>query len=371
MQRRAEQTATSLEDGFPHWADPASGAWTTTPDGDWTGGALPGMLWLTHRASGSAWMAELARAWCLRLRPRARLRTAFKGFGFYYGAALGRILAGDPVAAELALEAAFSLRDQFDPDLGLIALGAEAEESARVGNSVSSIDSLQASPLLFWAARETGERSFSEVAARHTSRVLEIHCREDGGIIQSSELSGNGKVIRHFTHKGVSDASVWARAQAWGMLYAAMAYARRPEEERWLRHGMKAADWWLAHVDASMVAYWDFDDPAIPNTERDTAASAIVCAALLKLAELAPQPGERARYRRAAEGTAHALVCRYLTPIGAADTRAPGRLVGGCFTKRRDARASDDVGNAELIFGSYYLLESLSVLAGNLGALEI
>lgn len=371
MQRRAEQIAKSVEHGFPHWADSATGEWTTTVDGDWTGGALPGMLWLVYRGTGSEDVARLARAWCSRLRPRARLRTAFKGFGFYYGAALGQILAGDKSAEDVALEAAASLRDQFDSDLGLIPLGAAAEESADVGDRVSSIDSLQASPLLFWAARRTADRSYSNVAARHTRRVLEIHCRDDGGIVQSSTLAKNGAVIRHFTHKGASDASVWARAEAWGMLYAAMAYSDVPEEKAWLRYGTKAADWWLAHVDDGMVAYWDFDDPAIPHTDRDTAATAIVCAALLKLARLVPSPADRTRYRAAAERTARALVSGYLTPVDSRDTRTPGRLVGGCFTNRPGARPADAARDAELIFGSYYLLEALSVLGGVLDASEI
>ncbi|MEJ1977668.1 MAG: hypothetical protein WDN49_17725 [Acetobacteraceae bacterium] len=30
---------------------------------------------------------------------------------------------------------------------------------------------------------------------------------------------------------------------------------------------MRTADWWLANVPPSLVAFWDFSDPAIPNTE--------------------------------------------------------------------------------------------------------
>ena len=372
MLHRAEHTATSLEAGFPHWADSASGKWTTTADGDWTGGALPGMLWLGHRMTGDERLRALARDWCLRLRPRAKLETAFKGFGFYYGAALGEILADDSVAAKLALEAAESLRDQFDTCLGLIPLGKDAEEAGEVGKAFSSIDSLQAVPLLFWAARLTGEDSYAECASGHATRVLDVHCRSDGSIIQSSELdSGSGAVTRHFTHKGVSNTSVWARAQAWGMLYAAMAYASRPKETGWLAHAMAAADWWLSRVPETMVAFWDFDDPAIPNTECDTAATAIVCAALLKLAALAPQPHQRVRYHDAATRTAGALVSGYLTPTRADDKRPRGMLTGGCFNKRADSRLSDCATNAELVFGSYFLFESLQVLTGQVEAAAI
>lgn len=364
MLERITSTATGLETEFPHWANSQTGAWTTTADGDWTGGAWPGQLWLAHKFTGEARFHELARAWCLRLRPRATLETAFKGFGFYCGAAVGDILASDEIGRTVALEAASSLVRQFDPRLGLIPLGRDAEEAGEVGKAFSSIDSLQAIPLLLWAADRTGDASYREVAIPHLNRVLEIHCRPDGSIIQSSQLdSRDGGVVRHFTHKGFSDASIWGRAQAWGMLYSAMGYARNRHEPRWLAQSMAAADWWLANVPQDRVAFWDFDDPAIPNAERDTAGTAIACAALLKLGKLAPE-GVRARYRDAAERTARALVAEYLTPTEAGDARPRGMLIGGCFNKRPDSRPHDVTLNAELIFGSYFLFECLLALAG-------
>jgi unsaturated chondroitin disaccharide hydrolase len=372
MRGRADQTLGVLQSEFPHWADATTGKWTTTVDGDWTGGAWPGMLWLLARQTGDARYLDAARLWSSRLKPRARLQTAFKGFGFYYGVALGDLLCGDKDAAALALDAAKSLKGQYDPKLGLIPLGGDAEESEDVGNSFSSIDSLQATPLLFWAAARTGDVSFADIAARHTTRVLDIHMRPDGSIVQSSELNPeNGSIVRHFTHKGFSDSSVWGRAQAWGLVYAAMALAHRPQEKRWMEQLIAGADWWLAHVPASMVAFWDFDDPAIPNTETDTAATAIVCSALLKLGRLAPTAELRARYRDAGERTAVALIDGYLTPVGENEVRPQGMLVGACFNKRRDARARDSATNAETIFGSYYLLESLNVLDGLIEAEKI
>src|SRR6478609_1252329 len=106
-----------------------------------------------------------------------------------------------------------------------------------------------------------------------------------------------------------------ARAQAWGLVYTAIALAHRPQEKRWMEQLLKGADWWLANVPPDGVAFWDFHDPAIPDTERDTAATAIACSALLKLAELAPSVELRAQYRSAAEQTATALVDGFLTPV--------------------------------------------------------
>src|SRR5213594_3665883 len=61
----------------------------------------------------------------------------------------------------------------------------------------------------------------------------------------------------------------------------------------------------MSHVPADRVAFWSFDDPAIPTTERDTAATAIAAAALLKLAQVGPED-RRARYRDFAEVTVEA-----------------------------------------------------------------
>jgi unsaturated chondroitin disaccharide hydrolase len=322
------------------------------------------MLWLAAKRTGERKYLDAARSWSSRLKPRARLQTAFKGFGFYYGVALGDLLCGDKDAAALALEAAESLKDQYDARLGLIPLGGDAEESEDVGNSFSSIDSLQATPLLFWAAQKTGDASYADVASWHTSRVLDIHMRADGSIVQSSELNPkDGSIVRHFTHKGFSDSSVWGRAQAWGLVYTAIALAHH-QEKRWTEQLLKGADWWLANVPPGMVAFWDFNDPAIPNCETDTAATSIVCSALLKLGKLAPSPELRARYHDAGERTAAALVANHLTPVGDISERPQGMLVGACFNKRRDARSQDSATNAETIFGSYYLYESLNVLDG-------
>jgi unsaturated chondroitin disaccharide hydrolase len=119
------------------------------------------------------------------------------------------------------------------------------------------------------------------------------------------------------------------------------------------------------------VAFWDFDDPEIPNVERDTAATAIATAALLKLGHVAPSGAARSRYREAAEATARALVQRHLTPTGPGDRRVPGMLVDACFNKRTDARPHDRANRCEFIVGSYYLFESLLGLAGRIDSSRV
>jgi unsaturated chondroitin disaccharide hydrolase len=369
---RIQDTAARVTDGFPHWADPETGQWTTTPDGDWTGGYWIGMLWLAAAATGDAryrsWAAPLAE----RLRARIDAETVFKSFPAYYGAALGAILHDAPGPRDIALSTARSLARLYAPALRLVPLGAQAEEGGHIGNTETSIDSLQAAPFLFWAAGVTGDGKLRDVATNHADTIIHLHLRPDGSFIQSSSLdAATGRLVRHYTHKGASDTSTWGRAQAWGMLFSTQSYLADRQREAWLAAAVRGAEWWLAHVPADRVAFWDFDDPAIPGTERDTAATAIATAALLRLSRLAPSEAERARWQEAAEATAEALVERYLTPTRPGDRRVPGMLTEACFNKRVDARPQDRANRCEFIVGSYYLFESLLALAGHVDPLRL
>lgn len=370
QRRMLTRVATSravLSEGLPHWARTSTGEWTTTPDGDWTGGAYAGQLWLAQLTPDSTITRDDAAAAVRLMRPRVDAKTAFKGFGFYLATAVPSIVFDDAEMREVALRAARSLADMFDERLGLIPLGSQAEEASDVGDSESSIDSLQATALLFWAADESGDGRLDEVATQHLRRVLEIHVRADASVVQSSTLDPeSGAVQRTHTHKGYSDTSTWGRAQGWAMLYSAHAAVVRPDEPAWGEYAKRTIDWWIAHVPDDLVSYWDFDDPSIPDTSRDTAATAMAAASALRLAHALGDDG--ARYRDFAERTTAALVNRFLTPVDSADTRPEGMLTGGCFTRKSTVRAQDAAEDAELIFGSYFLFEALAVLTGDLAA---
>ena len=107
MLKRLDATGPKLQGAFPHYADPRSGDWTTTPDGDWTGGFWPGMCWLATKSTGGARYRRWALEWAERLRPRATSDTVFRGFLFYYGALLGAVLGDDARARAIAPAGAF------------------------------------------------------------------------------------------------------------------------------------------------------------------------------------------------------------------------------------------------------------------------
>jgi unsaturated chondroitin disaccharide hydrolase len=363
---RMKDTRERVGKEYPHWADPETGKWTTTVDGDWTGGFWAGMHWLAAKHTGDKHYRTEAAALAQGLKNRATVDTVFKSFPFYFGAVLGSILFEDKTAKDLAITAARSLMSMYDPALKLIPLGSQAEEGGHIGNIETSIDSLHAAPFLFWAARVSGDKQMREIAHRHAATVIPLHLRDDNSFIQSSTLDKTGKLVKHHTHKGYSATSTWSRAQVWGTLFSTMSYLAAAEEASWLEAGQRGAEWWIAHVPKDYVAFWDFDDPAIPNTERDTAATAAASSALLKLSKAAKDPASRSKYRAAAESTIKALVTNYLTPTFPEDRRIPGILTESCFNKRPDSRPHDAASKCEFILADYYLLECLLVLTGDL-----
>ena len=368
MLERIDDTARRVKTGFPNFADPETGEWTTSPQGDWTGGHWVGELWLAQRVTGEERYGEWAVEWCEALRPRAASNTIFRSFLFYYGAALGDVLLGDEGARDVALEGARGLLGLYNPQAAVIPLGTAAEEASDVGNAEASIDAVGSISALFgWASEKTGDGSFRDAALRHAQRHVEFCVRDDASVCQSASFDPEtGEVVRRYSHKGYSEDSTWARAQAWGMLAYALSARWMPEHEGFLETAVRVADWWLEHVPEDRVAFWDFADPGIPDVERDTSATAIAAASLLKLSELVGDDGLRSRYRDAAEETVQALVEGYLTPTRSDDPRVPGILTEGCYNKHINLATKN-----ELIWGDYYLFEALQVLDGKIKATEV
>lgn len=368
MLERIGATAREVTSGFPNYANPETGEWTASADGHWTGGHWVGELWLAYKVTGEERFREWAEKWCEMLLPRASSSTIFRSFLFYYGAALGEILLCNHRAEEVALKGASGLFDMYNLQAGVVPLGTEAEEASAVGDEQSNIDATGAISTLFgWASEKTGETAFREAAAKHAQRQIEFCIREDASVCQSASFDPQtGELESRFSHKGYSEDSTWARAQAWAMLAYTLSARWMPQYEEFLETTIRVSEWWLEHVPEDRVAFWDFADPGIPNVERDTSATAIAAASLLKLSELVSDDDLKSRYCRAAQETVRALIEDYLTPTGPDDSRPTGILTEGCYNKHIHLATS-----SELIWGDYYLFEALLVLDGKIKAIDV
>lgn len=366
MVSRLELTIAEPLDGWPDHADPKTGRWNTKPGGDCTGGFFAGWLWLAARENPD--LLPAARKWGYGLECRLHSKTHYRGMLYYQGVLLGQLLHGEPQAKELTIAVARALADDFNAAAGVIGLGEEGEESSNLGPGETTVDAIgMIAACLTYAARETGDSRLREMARRHALTHIDWCVRPDGSVCQSASFDvATGELTRRYTHKGYSPESTWGRAQAWSMLGYALAAMWLPEEPRFLETARRIADWWIDNVPADGISYWDFGDPRIPDTWRDTSAPSMVSAALLKIAGLTPDPAASRRYREAAERGVRTMVEAWLTPLGPDETRPAGMLVGACY--------HPTVGHAvdcEAVWADYYLFEALEVLTGRLGEAEI
>jgi unsaturated chondroitin disaccharide hydrolase len=340
------------EDIFLHAAPSATGVWEGTRQGMWTSGFWAGLLWQRAALSGKSEDAETAAAWTLRLAPHLAHKTHDIGFVFSTSAVLGWEIGRVAACRDLALEAADRLAGMFNPAVGVIPVGSQAEIAA--GLDDVTIDCMVNLPLLWWAWKVTGEERFRQIAVSHADRTAAWHVNEDGRIIQSTHFDPQtGQLTKQETHQGSGREGCWSRGQAWGIYGFAAAY-QATGEERFLQAADRAATYYIRCAGADPVPSYCFDDPEKPHVPRDSSAAAIACAGLAILVEHGKDPFCRQRSRDRAEVLLSAMISEYVTPQGSDDHRPPGMLLHGCYNKNAGLQTDH-----ELIWGDYFLLEAL------------
>jgi uncharacterized protein YyaL (SSP411 family) len=151
--------------------------------------------------------------------------------------------------------------------------------------------------LLFWVASQTRQPKLAEMATRHAERTRREHIRADKSTFHVVNYDQDtGEVKAKMTNQGYSDSSCWSRGQAWGILGYAQTYGWT-HDSSFLTTACELADYFLAHLPADGVPYFDFLAPVTPTTPRDSSASMIACYGLLLVHEAM---GHKGPYLKAA-----------------------------------------------------------------------
>lgn len=231
--------------------------------------------------------------------------------------------------------------------------------------------------LLWWEWKQTGDPKWRDIALRHALRTAECLVRPDGSVIQSVHYNPGddrrklklhgagsdspihfqnsvlpGQPLFFHTHQGFSADTSWSRVTDWA-LYGFTAGYQATQDPRLLEVAQRVANFILTELPEDDVPWYDFADEGVHFRNRDSSAAAITAAALARLS-LATSGAEFAkRYRSRAEQITQYLIDHYLTPVGEHDSTPPGVLRHGSSTRPSDV---------PLIYGQYYLLESLLAL---------
>ncbi len=304
--------------------------------GDWTAGFWPGMLWLAWSWTSDRRYADMACQACLNLLDRLEWDRHDLGFVFHPSCALGAQFTGDPRLRKAALTAAGRMLGLWDPKLGLLSIGPVP------GEVQLAVDTLAALELLFWAADETADLRFQQVAVQHCHNALDVLLRSDGSTFHAARLkSGTGNLLWRGTWQGWHDDSCWSRGQAWAM-YGASMVRRQTGNPGASPDGLdRLFDYWERQSPRNSLPPWDFHPQAPPVP--DSSAAAVAASALLRH----PDPARRQA------GMLQLELLSRLALTGEASAE-PGLLRHGCYHLPR--KLGVDCGT---VWGDFYFMAAV------------
>ena len=336
---------------LPVVIDKSSRQWTNNDIYNWRSGFWPGIEWyLFESTKDNYWKEQAERSTAMLSGILERpVNNHDLGFQLYCSYGNGYRLTGNPVYKQILSRAADSLATLFNPRAGtILSWPGRYKELGTPHNTI--IDNMMNLELLFWAAKNGGDKKFYDIAVSHATTTMKNHFRPDFSayhVLLYDNKTGN--IIKGITHQGYADNSMWARGQAWAIYGFTMAY-RETGNKEFLKTAINAAAIYLKRLPGDKIPYWDFDDPAIPNAPRDASAAAIVASALLELSALCNDITLQRKYKSDATAMLQELSGkRYL----AKDTNHVFLLHS---TGNKPGNKDIDV---PLIYADYYFIEAL------------
>jgi len=277
-------------------------------------------------------------------------RNTMHDLGFLYSlysVALYK-LTREKIHREIGLQAAEVLSRRFNERADFI----RAWGSMNTGefNDMAIIDCMMNLPLLYWAAQESGDQRYHDIAIRHANTTLKNFIRPDGSVYHAYRFDLNtGKPLRGDTYGGCQVESHWARGTAWAIYGFALSY-RYTRDQKYLDASLRLAKKFISSLDAAIVPLWDFKPaPGTPLIRDASAASVAVCG----FQELARHHVADLEILQAK----NALLDRLCSPPYLNfDENCPGI--------QRDGQVGDGqpggAQNAYTSWGDYYLMEALA-----------
>ncbi|MFF2486876.1 glycoside hydrolase family 88 protein [Microbacterium sp. NPDC058062] len=336
---------------------PAEGGIPLGGNRGWTTSFRTGLLWLAWELSGDEDYRDAARIDAAdferRVRAEEDLDTHDLGFLYTLSTVAAWRLVGDPKARDASLLAADHLMRRFLEPAGIIQAWGDLSDPAQRGRTI--IDSLMNMPLLTWAHEQTGEERFADAVVRHTAQLREHILREDDSTFHTFYWDAEtGEALRGGTEQGAADESCWARGQAWGIYGFAMNYAVTGDE-RLLEASRRCTEYFLRHLPADEVPFWDLVYTDGSDAPRDSSAAAIAVCGLLELAKVETDAERAAEWSARAHSILASLIANY-TPVNAEDSDA--LILHSVYDLPKDNGVDEGT-----LWGDYFYLEALMRVA--------
>lgn len=260
---------------------------------DWCGGFHAGMMWLIAERTGERRWYALAEHYSRLLEHRQHDRDVHDlGFIFLNTYLPWYRATGEKQFNDVLVTAGRTLALRFNPK-GKYLRSFVAPESL-------FIDIMMNVPIIFYAARETGDAALRAIAEAHCRTTERTLVRPDGSTAHEGIFDlDTGEFLRQTTHQGLRGDSDWSRGLAWSLygFSTVYTYTHDPAD---LSVAQRNADRFLARCPESLVPPWDFDVPEGPDRIDDSSAAAIAASGLWDLSDLTADAPRAERYRNAA-----------------------------------------------------------------------
>ena len=220
------------------------------------------MMWLIAGRTGDAWWRTIAEHYSRLLEHRQHDRNVHDlGFIFLNTYLPWYRATGDERLRQVLITAGRTLALRFNPK-GQYLRSFVAPESL-------FIDIMMNVPIIFYAARETGDPD----ALRPGRRPLPDDRADPGPRptarppTRGSSTSRPATFLRQSTHQGLRPDSAWTRGLAWS-LYGFGTVFTYTDDPADLAVARRNADYYLARCPDSLVPPWDFDVSRRPRPDR-------------------------------------------------------------------------------------------------------
>lgn len=371
MNYACEQTRYMLESlGDTNGRYPRStkkgGSLSTTDIYGWTSGFFPGTLWFLYEFTNDSCWKEKAVEWTLPLEPnRTNTKDHDVGFMMYNSFGKGFALTKNESYRDILVQTANSLMTRYNPNVHSIQSweGGKSHHDTIIWQFPVIIDNMMNLELLFWAARETGDKKYYDVAVTHANTTIKNHLREDFSCYHVVDYDTiTGEVRDRATAQGYADNSAWARGQAWGIYGFTMVY-RETGDSKYLSVAQKMADFFLHNpslpedkvplwdFNAGQDGYtkkWKFDETRIGYIPRDASAAAIAASALFELYQYT----KNLEYYDSAVTMIHSLASEQYRAV-------PGSNAGFLLMHSTGSLPHGKEIDVPLVYADYYFLEAL------------
>ena len=325
-----------------------------TPE-EWCDGFWPGILWMDYQNTQDEAVRKAAEGYTESLKGIAYRPCYDHDIGFLMFCSYGKgyEVNHSQEYKNVILASADSLATLFNPIVGTI-LSWPREVKPRNWPHNTIMDNMMNLDMMFWAAKNGGNKLLYDLAVTHAKTTMQNHFRPDGScyhVAVYDTISGN--LIKGVTHQGYADNSMWARGQSWAIYGYTMVY-RYTRNRMFLDFAQKVTDIYIKRLKETsddLIPLWDMDDPrGVKGAPKDVSAACVVADALLELQQyVGGEKGEE--YKQfAIQSLAQLSTDKYLSGK---------KNVAFMMHSTGHHPAGSEI-DASIIYADYYYLEALN-----------